>query len=96
MNIDQATIIEKEALRGFTFPKKEIPLSDEEISLRNKNIHRATKLGNNSKNKCRIIFHDGKGLKLVETTIWAHGTENISLKYGVTIPINRVAAVKIF
>lgn len=96
MNIEQTTTVEKESLKDFSFPKEDIQLSKADKDLRNQNIRRATKLGNNSKNKCRIIFHDGESLKLVETTIWAHGEENISLKYGVTIPINRVAAIKIF
>lgn len=93
--MDQIAIIDKEALIGVSFPSEAIELGPEELALRDKNIHRATQLGNNSKTKCRIIFHDGEGYKQVETTIWAEGKENIALKYGITIPINRIAAVKI-
>lgn len=93
--MDQITVVEKETLIGVSFPAEAIDLDVEELALRDKNIHKATQLGNNSKTKCRIIFHDGEGFKQVETTIWAEGKENIALKYGITVPINRIAAVKI-
>ena len=95
MKIGPLTHIEKESIKELGFPREPLALTPKEKEIRNRNIRRATKLGNNSKGKCRIIFHDGLGFKQVETTIWAMGEHHISLKYGYTIPIDRIAAVHI-
>ena len=40
--------------------------------------------------KCRILFRDDEGIKYVETTVWTFDRDRIVLKYGTTIPFQRV------
>lgn len=90
----KAKLIDKEAISGLTFPKEEI----NDAKKRKELIHmleRATVLGNLHKNKSKIYFEDSEGLKYVHTTIWATGTDNISLKGGLIIPINRIVEIEV-
>ena len=48
------------------------------------------RLGNNEHVKCRILFRDDEGIKYVETTVWTFDRDRIVLKYGTTIPFQRV------
>lgn len=68
-------------------------LSEEHRALRDRNIARAAKLGNLEHTKCRIVFRDSEGMKVVETTVWAFDADSVVLKKGMTIPISRVIEV---
>ncbi|MGB0166426.1 MAG: hypothetical protein ACPF8V_06185 [Luteibaculum sp.] len=89
------TLVEKEDVANFHFPAEEVLSDKQAIANRKINIERATNLGNTEKYKARIIFEDDKGLKVVETTIWASGVENIVLKKGVVIPVHRIHDIKL-
>jgi hypothetical protein len=85
--------IEKEEVPALHFPAEAVHLSAEHRALRDHNIARAALLGNLEHTKCRIVFRDGEGMKVVETTVWAFDADSIVLKRGVTIPIARVIEV---
>ena len=85
--------IEKEELPALHFPSEPVHLSEEHRALRDHNISRAALLGNLEHTKCRIVFRDSEGLKVVETTVWAFDHGSIVLKKGVTIPVARVIEV---
>ena len=68
-------------------------MSEEHRALRDRNIARAMQLGNLEHTKCRIVFRDSEGLKVVETTVWAFDKDNVVLKKGVLIPIVRIVEV---
>ena len=87
------TRIAKEDVPKLRFPSEPVMLSEAHQRQRDENIQRAMQLGNNEHNKCRIVFRDEDGLKVVETTVWAFDTDNIVLKQGITIPIARVIEV---
>lgn len=87
-------LIEKEAIIHFQFPKRDVLDEAYERSFREFDLHHATRLGNLEKHKVEILFKDEVGLKQVETTIWATTKNNIVLKGGITIPINRIYKVK--
>jgi hypothetical protein len=53
-------------------------------------IRRACALGNTEKHKCVIKFRSGKKKYQTETTIWSFCREAIVLKYGITIPLNKI------
>lgn len=86
----KAVLIEKEEIHGLNFPKTDVLTKATEKAERLEKLKSATSLGNGSHNKVRIFFEDEKELWEVETTIWAVGDQNISLKYGLTIPIARI------
>jgi len=88
--------VEKEDVVKLNFPQKAIRIKTEiEQKQIIKKLERATSLGNLHKNKVTIIFQDSVGLKKVKTTIWATGKENIVLKKGIIIPINRIVEINI-
>ena len=89
------TEVQKEEIANFHFPAEEVLTTKEAIAERKIKLERATSLGNTEKFKCRIVFEDDKGVKSVETTVWASGLENIVLKQGVFIPVHRIHEIKL-
>lgn len=88
-------LVEKESIANAHFPQTEVLQDPDAIIRRKTNIDRATSLGNTDKFKARIVFEDGQGMKVVETTIWASGQDNIVLKQGVFIPVHRIHEIKL-
>ncbi len=88
-------VIQKEEIPSCRFPRQEVLSENSGIENRRRKLENATILGNIDHNKCKIIFEDDEGVKQVETTVWATGEENISLKHGATIPICRIRDVKV-
>ncbi|RMG83668.1 MAG: hypothetical protein D6707_00610 [Bacteroidetes bacterium] len=82
--------IQKEFVGQLKFPREEVLKNPDLQKERTQSILNATRLGNGSKIKVKIIFEDSEGLKLVYTTIWGATPNFIILKRGVTIPINRI------
>jgi hypothetical protein len=89
-----AVAIPKEQVAQLTFPREAVQLSDEHRQRRDRKIQRAMQLGNAEHGKCRILFKDAEGLKVVETTVWSFDKDNIVLKYGLTIPVARVLDIE--
>ena len=89
--IVKPTLIEKELISALHFntksPVKQHPRLMEQIV-------NATRLGNAYRGKVSIYFEDDEGLKIVDTTIWAHGAKFICLKGGVWLPISRIVEIK--
>ncbi|HRH36896.1 MAG TPA: hypothetical protein PK760_01040 [Flavobacteriales bacterium] len=88
-------LIPKERIPSLRFPRQPLPLTMAEHDSIMGKLLWATRLGNGEPGKCRILFQDDEDVKAVETTVWAFDTENIVLKYGMTIPIARVVDVEI-
>lgn len=89
-----ATLVEKEDVEAFHFPKTDVLADPAAQKQRQADLERATTLGNVEHNKIKIFFEDDESYKVVETTIWATGEDNIVLKKGVTIPIQRIHSIK--
>ena len=85
-------LIEKETIPNLRFTNK-LRIKQHPDLL--KQIKKATILGNNHRRKVGIFFHDDKGIKKVETTIWASGKKFICLKGGVWVPIDRLVEIRI-
>ncbi|MDG1841430.1 MAG: hypothetical protein P8I93_03690 [Crocinitomicaceae bacterium] len=85
-------LIEKEIIPSLKFNNK-LPVNQHPDLL--KQIKKATILGNSHRRKVGIFFKDDKGVKKVETTIWASGKKFICLKGGVWVPIDRLLEVRI-
>lgn len=91
--MEHLTSVDKYAIRKYIFPKEEIYFSKEEKDEILIKLSVATIIGNLEKIKCKIIFRDIVGIKIVETTIWATCEKNIVLKSGILIPIRRIIDV---
>lgn len=89
-----AQFIPKEQIPSLRFPRQPLALSEHERSIIHHNLAKATRLGNAEHGKCRIVFQDDEGVKVVETTVWTFDPENIVLKYGMIIPVARVISVE--
>ena len=66
----------------------------EGIELR-KELIKALKAGNTSKNKYQIIFYSESGVLKVVTTIWMVGENYIGVKGNLVIPINSILDIKL-
>jgi hypothetical protein len=82
--------VEKEYIRSLRFPKNDVLEDREAITMRNSDLNRALALGNLEHGKTKIFFEDNQSTKMVETTIWAVTDNQIILKQGIRIPINRI------
>ncbi len=82
--------IEKEEIPQLCFPRSEVLKKKDDIIKRKNDLRLAARIGNLDKHKVKIEFEDANGIKIVETTIWSVGSENIVLKRSTIIPINRI------
>ena len=86
--------IDKESIKDISFSKKEVLPDRESQMMRNHDLHRAQILGNLSQGKVSIWFEAAnQKTYLVETTIWAVGSQFITLKGGTAIPINSILKI---
>ena len=86
--------IQKEVINKLYFPPDDVLDSSSDKTLRRIDIIKATRLGNTSRYKVKILFKDDEGVKIVDTTIWAVTENRIVLKKGVVIPIHRICKVE--
>lgn len=82
--------IEKESIDFLKFPTSDVLQDGISITLRKLELQRALALGNLEHGKTRIFFEDNQSKKMVETTIWGVTDNQVILKKGVGIPINRI------
>lgn len=87
--------IDKSEVESLTFPTDDVLRSAIDKEKRRYNLLRATRAGNLEKIKFKIRFADDHCTKEVYTTIWATTEDNIILKRGSRIPINRILKVSI-
>ena len=93
---DTTTLIKKEEIVEFSFPKEDVLDTEEQKEEREARIKRGMRLGNSMKRKVKIIFEDVEGMKKVETTIWGFTDKNVILKKTTIIPIRRIHEVKFY
>lgn len=86
-------IIAKEDIEKLHFVKHDVLTDPKEQLHRKFLLEEATVLGNDYKQKVKIIFHTTEGIKVVETTVWALTDSHIELKAGKDIPINCISDV---
>ena len=89
-----AVAITKEDIPSLRFPSEAVHLSVDHRDRLRRKLDQAMRLGNNEQVKCRILFRDDQGIKYVETTVWTFDRDRIVLKYGTTIPIQRVIDIQ--
>ena len=82
--------IEKENIHSLRFPNNDVLQDKDAIFQRNSDLNRAQSLGNLEHAKIKIFFEDNQSKKVVETTVWAVTDNQVVLKQGIVIPINRI------
>lgn len=86
-------LIEKENIPNLQFPDLEVLDSQDEKRKRFNDLLNANELGDLAQYKVKIVFEDDRGPKKVETTVWGTTPDNVVLKYGIKIPIQRITRV---
>jgi uncharacterized protein (UPF0248 family) len=92
---EEVSHIQKEDLTQLSFPSHEVLKKKEAIEKRRKDLEQAVILGNTYKEKTKIVFEDGAGIKQIETHIWGLTDKRVILKQGMVIPIHRIHEVKL-
>ena len=82
--------IEKENIHSLRFPNNDVLQDKDAIFQRNSDLNRAQSLCNLEHSKIKIFFEDNQSKKVVETTVWAVTDNQVVLKQGIGIPINRI------
>ncbi|MCX6351859.1 MAG: hypothetical protein NTX03_08345 [Bacteroidetes bacterium] len=77
----------------MNFTGEEVLSNDFAKKKRVSDLYRAMILGNLYHVKCRIVFETKKGLRDVETTVWAATDKFVSLKGGISIPVGCIHQV---
>ncbi len=86
--------VDKEGIKNLKFSKREVLREEADIRRRTFDLMRAQALGNLLKNKVNITFETAdERIFQVNTTVWAVGSEYVSLKQSVCIPINAILQV---
>ena len=88
-------VIDKELITLLSFVKHDVLPDSLSRQVRQFNLKRAQTLGNGYKRKVKIRFYtDSQEAKQVETTVWAVGSAYVSLKGGISIPINAISEIE--
>lgn len=88
-------LIEKENISTLNFISYDVINDESKKTLRN-NLKLAERLGNGYKRKSKISFKSSEGLFKVETTVWSSNEKFITLKGGVSIPINCIDSISFY
>ncbi|MBC6368279.1 hypothetical protein [Algoriphagus sp. AK58] len=89
------TQIEKEQIPLLSFGKKDVLTNPDDRKNRLADLYRSQTLGNLLQTKVKLTFETSdEQVYQVYTTVWAVGTEFISLKGGAYIPINAILEVQ--
>lgn len=86
-------LIEKEKLGAFHFVNTEVLPDEESRQRRLTMLESAVALGNDFKQKVKLIFATTSGIKAIETTLWALTDSHVEIKAGVDIPIRAIYKV---
>lgn len=86
--------IEKENISNLKFSKKEVLQDEMARRKRAFDLMRAQALGNLLRSKVTITFEDAtEKIYQVSTTVWATGSEFVTLKCNTYIPVNSILEV---
>ncbi|UYZ60429.1 hypothetical protein [Hymenobacter latericus] len=86
-----AETVAKETIPTLRFPHEDVLPTVAEQKVRRFDAERACALGNNYHGKLDIYFQTEDGrVKRVQTTVWAVHENYITLKAGITIPLNAI------
>lgn len=87
-------VIEKEQISNLSFTKRDVISNPEERNIRLADLYRSQTLGNLLRTKVKLTFESAdERVFQVYTTVWAVGSDFITLKGGVYIPICSILKV---
>jgi hypothetical protein len=86
-------LITKEQLPELHFVHTEVLTDEESRKRRLAALESAVALGNDFKQKVKLIFGTTQGIKAVETTLWALTDSHVEIKAGVDIPLHSIYQV---
>jgi hypothetical protein len=91
---DESQFIKPEIVSTLIFTEKDVLQDEESILQRQRDLQKATVLGNSFKQKVILMFKDYNSKKHLITTVWHSNTEHISLKGGIVLPVKSIYRVE--
>lgn len=85
-NVMTGVIIEKEELAEYEL----VPAFVDKTQQWHKTLPYAVRLGNEFKGKTFITVETTKGPRTIVTTVWSVSENHLSLKGGITVPLNSI------
>ncbi len=89
----EAKPISKEDILNKHFVINDVLTEEKDKLNRKLLLDEAPALGNDFKQKVKIVFHTTDGVFMVETTVWAVTDGHVELKAGKDIPITSISSV---
>lgn len=86
-------VIKDKEIKFLKFPKEDVLINKSERIDRFVKLHRVLYLTRTNCNKVKIVFHDGIGLKSVDTQISDVTDKYVKIKKTMVIPLERIVGV---
>ncbi len=91
---EASRFLEIEEVRKLKFPEEDV-LNDVEAKFqRQRDLQKATVLGNSYKQKVIVFFKDDESKKHLITTIWQSTSDHISFKNGNVLPVKSILKIE--
>ncbi len=94
--MDALEMIPKEEIPNYHFVSYDVLDNNDDRLNRTSSLQQAMVLGNSEHHKLRIYFTTTEGMKAVETTVWAATEDAVTLKGGITLPINCINRISFY
>ncbi|MFI5221026.1 MAG: hypothetical protein ACHQK8_01785 [Bacteroidia bacterium] len=85
----------KEEVDHIRFVSEDVLVSEDQKSIRMKQLTKALNIGNMEKSKSKIVFATNEGLKKLESTVLGLDDHEVLLKAGIYIPIHAICHVAV-
>lgn len=91
---DESQFIKPESLSKLKFTDDDVLKDEAERQQRQRDLQRATVLGNSFKQKVILRLKDYHSKKHLMTTVWHSNSEHISLKGGIVLPVKSIYKIE--
>ncbi|MFI5222048.1 MAG: hypothetical protein ACHQK8_06970, partial [Bacteroidia bacterium] len=85
----------KEEVDHIQFVSEDVLVSEDQKSIRQKQLAKALNLGHMEKSKSKIVFATNEGLKKLESMVFGMDDHEVLLKAGIYIPIHSICHVAV-
>jgi len=93
-NEEDSFFVKTSQISKLSFAQQDV-LMDEEAKLqRQRDLQKATILGNSFKQKIIILFKDSESKKHMITTVWHSTADHIGLKGGIVLPVKSIYKIE--
>jgi len=91
---DESCFVKTDEISKLSFAQADVLIDEEARSRRQRDVQKATTLGNSYKQKILILFRDDETKKHLITTIWQSTSDHINLKGGIILPVKSIYKIE--